>query len=750
MRACLVLLVLAAMTASPGAAALRAQAPSVRQELEHFRDSVAALVDIEAVERLEAGLITRARADPEETTIHLRLGFVALRLGQLAGASESRRHYNEAASEFEWATQMNPTWPYGWYGLGLAELGAGDSEVTLVQGFQTMLGRDALTRSADAFARSAEVDPGFVLGLVELSNTALRQRVNVRMDVALAALRRAARTASVHAPELLLARARVERVAGSLDSSQVALEQLLVIDSANVLARYELARTNLLRGDSLAADDWYAVVATGDSAVTALARRDMMMVMPDSTLMAFDRAIPTERAELLRQFWNARDVDALHPPGARLAEHFRRLDYARRAYRLVSERRQFDIAERFRSGQVEYDDRGVMYIRHGEPDERAQYFAPGIAPNESWLYRRDDGDMLLHFVAREDVQDFRLVESLLDVFPFAATVAIRDLTSLRAEATGNPAGAVVEELLRSRQSLSPIYARMLGAGREGNAQLMTDERIAGRRAIAWAAATDSWPLSFKSELQADVSVLALGADTAGGHLQVSFAVPLSELTSRPVPGGLAYPIRTRATVLDQDGRVVARVDTTRGYLLADTQLPDARVLGHASLRVPPGSLTVRVVLETDDGGMTTPRDTVEAGSELGRSLGLSDIAMGVRSVPLRWSPTTRDTAWFNPVGTYGRTEPVQVYFEVTGLPAGAPYYIRLRVLKSGGGLFRKIFGGGTALALEFPMVHPGGVDRISREVSLAELSEGEYHLEIQIETDQGERVTRARTFTVNR
>jgi len=750
MHARLAILVLTALPALPGAATLSAQAPSARRDLELFRDSVAALADVESAGRLEAELMARARAHPDDAALHLRLGFVGLRLGQLTPTAEARRHYDEAASEFEWATQMQPTWPYGWYGLGLAELGVGDSEVTLVQGLQTMLGKDALTRSADAFARSVEVDPAFVLGLVELSNTALRQRVNARMDVALAALRRAARTASGHAPDLLLARARIERVSGSLDSSGVALQQLLALDHANPEGRYELARTNLLRGDTLAAGDWYDVVATGDPVVTELARHDMMLVMPDSTLAAFDRATPEARAGLLREFWNARDADALHPPGARLAEHFRRLDYARRAYRLVSERRQFDIAERFRSGQVEYDDRGVMYIRHGEPDARAQYFAPGIEPNESWLYRRDDGDMLLHFVARQDVQDFRLVESLFDVLPFAATVAIRDLMTLRDEAPGDPGVAAVEELLRSRQALSPIYGRMLGAGRGGNAQLMTDERAAGRQAIARAASTDSWPLGFDSALDADVHILAVGTDATGGHVQVSFAVPTSEITARPVPEGLAYPIRTRATVLDRDGRVVARFDTTRGFVLTDARASDAWVLGHESIRVPPGSLTVRVVLETETGGMTTPRDTVDVGSAVAPSLGLSDIAMGVRSVPLRWSPTPRDTAWFNPIGTYGRDEPVQVYAEVTGLPAGTPYHIRLRILKSGGGILRTLFGGGTALSLGFPMVHPGGVDRISREVSLTELSKGDYHLELQVETDQGERVTRSRRFTVDR
>jgi hypothetical protein len=95
--------------------------------------------------------------------------------------------------------------------MGLAEYGVGDSQVSFVTGLKTMLGKDALTRSAMAFARSAEVDPSFVRGLVDLANTALRQRVNIKLGVALDALRRSATTPAAHDPEVLLARGRVER-----------------------------------------------------------------------------------------------------------------------------------------------------------------------------------------------------------------------------------------------------------------------------------------------------------------------------------------------------------------------------------------------------------------------------------------------------------------------------------------------------------------------------------------------------------
>ncbi len=149
-------LVAALAVALAAAPALRAQEPADRAELERFRDSIAATADSSGLLALEKRLIDQAKADRSNAMTHLRLGFLSLRLGDLGGQS----HYEDAASEFQWAIDLQPTWPYGWYGMGFAEYGVGDSQISFVTGIKTMLGKDALTRSAMAFAKSAEVDPG--------------------------------------------------------------------------------------------------------------------------------------------------------------------------------------------------------------------------------------------------------------------------------------------------------------------------------------------------------------------------------------------------------------------------------------------------------------------------------------------------------------------------------------------------------------------------------------------------------------
>ena len=169
---------------------ITAQAPPDRAELERFRDSLASTSDSIGLLALEKRLIDSAKVHRNDGVLHLKLGFLSLRLGDLGGHS----HYDDAASEFQWAIDLQPSWPYAWYGMGLAEYGVGDSQISFVTGLKTMLGKDALTRSAVAFAKSAEVDPSFARGLVDLANTALRQRVNIKLGVALEALRRAGKT----------------------------------------------------------------------------------------------------------------------------------------------------------------------------------------------------------------------------------------------------------------------------------------------------------------------------------------------------------------------------------------------------------------------------------------------------------------------------------------------------------------------------------------------------------------------------
>jgi GWxTD domain-containing protein len=719
---------------------LHAQAPPDRAELERFRDSLAATSDSVGLLGLERHMIELAKADRNNTLTHLKLGFLSLRLGDLGGQS----HYDDAASEFQWAIDLQPTWPYAWYGMGLAEYGVGDSQVSFVTGLKTMLGKDALTRSAMAYAKSAEVDPSFVHGLVELSNTALQQRVNIKLGVALDALRRAAPTPASRDPQVLLARGRVEREVGDGDSALAAFETYLERGPSQSLGQLEVARTLFLLGRFDGVKSYYAGATSDDSVSVAGYRADLATIASDSVLNEFDRQTGEQRAAYLKRFWGDRDQKELRASGERLREHYRRLFYARKNFQLTSLNRHYDISERYRSGSRDFDDRGIIYIRHGEPTSRATYAAPGLEPNESWRYSRPDGDLIFHFVSREDVQDFKLVESLFDVLGFSQAVALRG-----DRASANP---VAEQLMLSREQLSPIYQRLQVAGEGGQDQYQTEERRMGQNSIALGTKTDSYELRFARELKVHSDVLAVGRDSAGPEVQVTYAISGKGLEPVTVTRGYLYSVRVRFAALDATNHVVASVDTTRHFVAPEPVPENEHLVGRIALPLPPGQYQYRLAIQQgEEAGVVLPRDEVRVGGTSSTALALSDLVLGNRSTNLTWLRTPQDTVLFNPLQTFKRSDEMQLYYEVGGLQPGKPYQVSLAVRKQGGsgGLFRKIFGGGgAAISLKFDAQATAPLETAHRGLQLDRLKPGHYVLELTVADQEGRKDQRLRPFEV--
>jgi GWxTD domain-containing protein len=629
--------------------------------------------------------------------------------------------------------------------MGLAEYGVGDSQVSFVTGLKTMLGKDALTRSAVAFAKSAEMDPAFVHGLVDLANTALRQRVNIKLGVALEALRRSAATTAGSDPQVLLARGRVEREVGDGDSALTAFNAYLQHGPNRSLGLLEVARTMFLVGRFDGMTPYFEGAASDDSTAVAGYRADLATIASDSVLGEFDQQQGPRRAAYLRSFWAQRDRVELRTDGERLREHYRRLFYARKNFQLTSNNRHYDIVERYRSGSRDFDDRGVIYIRHGEPSSRATYAAPGLEPNESWRYSRTDGDLLFHFIAREDVQDFKLVESLFDVLGFGNAVRLQDQTNTASD------NAIAEQLMLSREQLSPIYRRLQGAGRGSTGRYQNQERRVGQESIALGTTSDSYELRFPSELKSRSEVLAVGRDSSGHQVQIAYAISGSSLEPVTVTRGFLYSIRLRFVATNQRGQVVATLDTTRHFVAPQRVPPNEHLVGRVNTTVPEGPLEYRLAIQQgDEAGITLPRDSVRVGAVNSSSLGLSDLVLGSRSANLTWRRTPDDTVIFNPLRTYKRSEEMELYYEIEGLRP-APYTVELEVRKkgSGGGIFKKIFGGGgAAIRLKFDQQATSSSVSTHRSLKLDRLKPGNYVLAVMVVDSDGRRDQRFREFQV--
>jgi GWxTD domain-containing protein len=717
-----------------------AQSPEQRSALQTFRDSLETSSDSAALVQLEQRLIVVAKADRDNPMHHLRLGFLAVRLGDLG----SKSRYDDGAGEFQWATELAPTWPWAWFGLGIAEDRVGDSQISIVQGLQAMFGKDHLTRAANAYARSVQEDPSFVDGLVELASTALRQRINIKTDIAREALRQAAATTAAANPEVLLYRGRVEREVGDIDSALAAFRGYLEKGGRRGLGELELARTEFLHGSLDGQRAYYEGASSTDSTSVGEYRADLALIANDSALAEFDQNSGERRVSFLRRFWGQRDRGALMRDGERLREHYRRLYYARRNFQLVTANRHYDIVERYRSGSREYDDRGVIYIRHGEPAQRATYSAPGMELNESWHYRRADGDLVFHFMAREDVQDYKLVESLFDVLGFS------DAMALRGDRDNSAGAALANELLTTRDRFSPVYSHLIAAGTAGSQKYLTEERMLGRRSIAVGTRTDSYELAYARPLKVLTDVVVVGRDSASSLMHVTYAIPGSSLRDIVTDRGHVYPVRLRLNVVDHTGRSVASVDTTTLYLNREQVPATEHLVGKLRVPVIPGPLQYRLAIEQgDENGVVLPTDTLTAGDFSGREFEISGIVLGARDANLTWRPAPGDTVWFNPLGRYRRSTEMQLYYEVYGLETGAAFRTEILITKEGGGGFLGIFGSRKpAIRLGFEDHAQGTATHIGRSVALDRLSPGHYWIAVVVKDAAGSTRTGRAGFEV--
>lgn len=727
--------------------AVAAQGAVDRSALFRLRDSLARSSDTTSLLALEARAIDSARTNREDPLLHLRLGFVGLRLAELTSGAA---HFRDAEGEFEWATRLEPKWPLGWYGLGRAELLEADVFPAGLRGMFAALGRDLFVAPAHDIAQSAIVDSAFSYGIVQLIDEALQYGMPAHLTTALGALRDVGGAPASRDPIVALRRGRIEREVGDVDSAISAFQRLLGHNRFDALALLEMARTRLAAGRLGGVEQWYLGLSLADSATAALYHLDLKLVMPDSALQLFDAARGQGRVSVARRFWDSRDPDAMNSSAERMREHYRRIEYSHRYYPLLPRGHRYDSVKVFDPTGSLFDDRGRIYVRHGEPDDKSTLTMAGIPPNESWVYRRPGGtDLLFNFAQPDSAQGYRMYESLLDIVGLGTAAQrtgqgnVRGMLESGAALATYGAGwtaQAAQEMLYSRTKLSPVYAKMLSAGEAGAKALQTAERTAGRTSIQIGLQTDSWKFGYELPMSANVDVVAVGSDASGTQVQVVFAIPGSSLYSPPTNGVVIYPIRMRVSVRNANGDVVASLDTLRNFGAA-APIPETGVLlGRMPMHVPPGNYTVRVALETPSRGLVTKPQAVRVAPLVAPAIELSDLALGARTVPLPWAIGSGDTAWINPLHQFRQREPMQLFFEVGGLAAGTAYHQELAILRAGSKT--------PQIQVGFSAVAGGTPAKVRREVDLGRIGTGKYVLQVTVSTPNGAKAVRQREFTV--
>ena len=709
-------LFLAALGVPFGSAPVLAQTPAQRTVLEAFRDSLERVGDSLGLARTEAGMVAlmvRGRANAFD---HLRLGFLALRQADL-GAT---RYFEDAASEFQTVTRMAPSWPYAWFGLGLAEFG-----LLHARSAQRTSTQPPLARASVALARAAMLDGRFADMLVEEAFQARRERYQPKVTVMLVALRVAAKPKAPN-PMILAGLGRLEREFGEPGTALQAFESWLPQSGRQRgLALLEIARTRFLMGRQDGYTPYFDGAAFDDSATVSSYRDDLALIASGGELQQFDRSSGAQRVAHLRGFWGGRDAADLRMPGERLREHYRRMYLARRTYPIFLPGRPLEYI----ATASTVDDRGLMYIRHGQPDDRVELTTMGVEPNESWRYVRPEGDLVIHFVARHDPAVFRLVESLLDVAETGEVFnpSTRDLVSRGREA-----------LLRSREQMSPVYRRERRAGPERGRAFVLAERAMSLQSLRVATSTDSYRDRFATSLAARVDFAILQVDSAGARLHIAFAVPFAQFGAAWLDQGVEYPVRFRLSGFNEAGVVITALDTVARPITREV-FGERWLAGTLSVPIPLGRLRVRVAMQDGDSvGTLLPLRSFEVLAP--GALVLSDVTVGVPSHPWQAELGAGERVALLPLGLLWRTDRAEVAYEVTAPPGAA--------LKSQITLMRADEQAGVVSNQQ--IAHPSRATRqLFRQVlDLRKLKPGLYRIEVTVTDGLGGLARRVREFDV--
>jgi len=259
------------------------------------------------------------------------------------------------------------------------------------------------------------------------------------------------------------------------------------------------ARIAFLGGDvRLGEQAYWKGCEMADEATSLQYWRDIEVLATPDELAAWDRfrrlpAGQTDLCAFLRRFWGERAMASTMSIGPRIRQHYQRMQYAQSHYRRRSGKKGPTFSnEMGRPRNAAYDDRGLLYVRMGEPARTTRFAGnPGTMeneivsaecyqPNESWAYDYPDGTRVYHFTTFSGADDYWLIENLGQVYRCGAPEAsaqgggvtkLSPVNEHRAVALGPAASLVLQDLYRSRQGLDPRYAQA--------AQRMADPRSDG-------------------------------------------------------------------------------------------------------------------------------------------------------------------------------------------------------------------------------------------------------------------------------
>lgn len=652
----------------------------------------------------------------------------AQQVGFLATCGAGAQHDSASLDSVERIAQGDDSSACDWISLGRARLTAARHGDLAKPGPLQPLGTDYAHGAGRAFMRAIELDPTSLDAAQGLVQALALQKDWPQEDDAARSLRAVSAAIHPEPPWLLLARARLERQRGDRDSTPALLRRYLAAGGDSAIGWLELARELYHAGDDR---DAHTAYLTGAAAVNspegiALYRQSLAPIAVPGELDAFDSTSSDSLGGFISGFWTRRDASAGRADGERLAENYRRLEVAERTFRPLGTS---DLAPPFINNGANVAANSLVPV-----DPFAQSFARMLDSSMLNRYPKVVGDYTLQGA-------LWLRHGPPDDFAFNFWKYNRSGRSWILLVGGQRFGSACD--LSPKYCVPPSGTRLQRWYAEWDA-MMQD-----------ALATDDYPIRFTHSLKPTVNIYSLLAPTgAGGRALVVFAVRSGDLAARPVEGDSslqAYPLDFRVIAFAPSGAARVELDTTRWFAAPRSLEHDAWLTGTLVLPLPAGLYDTRVVIreaplrtpssadtmQVDSRGVVVGRDSVTVPGA-GESLAMSDLVPGNTTAGLAWWNGDH-SIHLNPLGVWHRGEPLQLYYEVSGLRPGAALHTSIRLSQGEADTH--------AVTLTFTDRAHTARQAFERALGTARLAPGQYTVAVELTAD-GVGVTRRTTVEI--
>jgi tetratricopeptide (TPR) repeat protein len=610
-----------------------------------------------------------------------------------------------------------------WLQLGRSRVAAADRGDLARPGPRQFLGTDYSHGAGNAFLRALEIDPTLLQAAHALVDVLAKQGRWPQEDDAVRALRRLNALLDAPPPWLLLARGRLEREGGERDSSAVLFKRALAAGCDSALGWLQLARELYYAGNI---DEAHHAYLAGAQRIHSESdakpyRESVALVASPPERAALDSTPVDSVGSFVTRFWARRDADAGRPDGDRLAEHYRRLEVAERSFRPIGLTSLIDpllvgagSSSSGPVGMMDSSESPLMALLDSSMLPKHVPIVNGyLLPGAVWLRQGPPDDFAGNFWKYDDAARWLVIE-----------------------VGGQRFGGVCDIAVRYCPPPSPMEMALW----HKEWQEMLDSSLA----------TDAYPLRFEHQLAPVVNIYSLLASSGReGEALVVFAMRVSDLKARLVPGdsaAAAFPLEFRIIAYPPSGAGRFELDTTRWLTAPRSVGSDAWLTGTLTLPLPVGLYDARVVIEesslrspgasdslpVDSRGAVVGRDSMIVAGAAG-SLVMSDVIPGLERGGLSWKHGS-ETLALNPLSVWHRGEPIALQYELSGLKPGSQLRTQIRVMKGDDSTH--------AVTLSFTDDVRRTRQAFQRFVGTTRLSTGHYVVEVELETDEGQRITR--------